>query len=110
MLRCKYLARNRIAAIRLNGKSVGRSQPARAQAAGSEQEVGQFVIHGGLKPGYFVTGINVLEVDVDNPLPADSVLWLRPEVSGIGVFPARGAPLELSGASDKQTERGGARH
>ena len=38
MLRCDYVARNSIAAIRLNGKDIPRSQAAAAKAATAAQE------------------------------------------------------------------------
>ena len=59
-----------------------------AKAATATRESGEFVIHGGLQPGYFVPGTNVLEIDVNNSLPSGPphVLWLRPEVSGIRIF------------------------
>ncbi len=53
MLRCDYVARNSIAAIRLNGKGIRRSQAAAAEAATAAKESGEFVIHGGLRPGFF---------------------------------------------------------
>ena len=44
----------------------GHAIPAEADAA--TREFGGFAIHGGLQPGYFVPGNNVLEIDVNNAL------------------------------------------
>ena len=100
MFRCEYVAHAKIAAVRLNGKNFPRSRPVPAEAAGCQQELGQFVIHGGVNPGYFVAGTNIVEFDVNNSLPGGSPkmlrLWL--EVSGIRITPVNSSPLEISGA------------
>ena len=93
MLRCDYVARNKIVAVRLNGKNFPRSRPVRDESGALTMEVGEFLIHGGVQPGYFLPGTNVLEIDVNNVLLSGTsrMLWLRPEISGIRVVPARGS-------------------
>ncbi len=72
MLRCDYVAHKGIAAIRLNGKNL----PSRPRNPGRgrrrDREFGGFAIHGGLQPGYFVPGNNVLEIDVNNALSSSA--------------------------------------
>ena len=107
MLRCQYVARGSVAAIRLNGKSVPRSGPVPAEVATCSQASGAFVIYGGLKPQFFVPGTNVLEIDVNNAAPSGSehMLWLRPEVSGIRVVPVNGSLPGAAGTSDAVKDR-----
>ncbi len=62
MLQLLYVARDRIAAVRLNGKAIPRN---RADGADRRlEEIGQFNIRGGVGPEVFVRGINTLEIDV----------------------------------------------
>jgi hypothetical protein len=104
MLRCQYVALGSIGAIRLNGKGLPCSRPAAAKAGTATKESGQFLVHGGLNPGFFVPGTNVLEIDVNESQPSGSpeVLWLRPEVSGIRIAPANDFPLEIGGTNHWQ--------
>ena len=86
MLQLLYVARNRIAAVRLNGKPLPGVPPAGANRG--PQEIGQFNIRGGLGHDAFVRGINTLDIDVDDVVGANAppVLWIRQEVSGISAL------------------------
>ena len=83
MLQLLYVARNRIAAVRLNGKPVPLRHP--AGGGNGPQEIGQFNIRGGLGHEAFVRGVNTLDIDVDDVVAASEppVLWIRQEVSAI---------------------------
>jgi hypothetical protein len=87
MLQLLYVARNRIAAVRLNGKPVPTVH--RAGTNQGPQEIGQFNIRGGLGHDAFVRGVNTLDIDVDDVVGANAppVLWIRQEVSGIWAPP-----------------------
>ena len=82
MLQLLYVARNRIAAVRLNGKEVPRNASRRRPGL---EEIGQFNIRGGLGHEAFVRGVNTLDIDVDDIVGANAppVLWIRHEASGI---------------------------
>jgi hypothetical protein len=85
MLRCDYVARNTVVAIRFNGKPIPCDRPAGADAQSATKAFGEILVNGGLSPGRFLPTNNVLEIDVNNDLPSNPprMLWLRPEVSGI---------------------------
>ena len=108
MLRCDYVARNRIVAIRLNGKTFPRPRPTADETGTATLAVGEFLIHGGLHPGYFVPGTNVLEIDVNNSVPfgRPRMLWLRPEVSAIRLSTTDGT----AGRPAPEASGGAARH
>ena len=95
-LQFRYVARNRVIAIRLNGKEFPRTCRANAGAPPG-YACGQFFIRGrgGLEHETFVRGVNSLEVDVDSRTWHTSapshMLRIRAEVSGIRA-PRRGGP------------------
>ena len=82
MIQFQYLARNRIAAVRLNGHEIPRT---RRSDADRLEEIGQFTIRGGLGHKVFVRGLNSLEVDVDDAGGTDGppLLRIRHEESAV---------------------------